>query len=45
VHPGQKTVMHYVSCSGGPDVDPNISAQGHDTLNLCFCIQWDLHVT
>jgi hypothetical protein len=37
--PLRETSMHYFSCSGGPSAVYIKSALGHDTLNLCFCIQ------
>jgi hypothetical protein len=36
---------HYFSRSGGPGAVSIKSASGHLTLNLCFCIHWDLWVT
>jgi hypothetical protein len=35
---------HNFLCSGGPDAVFIKSMSGHDTLNLYFCIRWDLHV-
>jgi hypothetical protein len=37
--------MHYFSSLGGPGADPTKSTLGHATLNLCFCIIYDLWVT
>jgi hypothetical protein len=36
---------HYFSCSGGPGVVSIKRAPGHITLNLFFCIRWDLWVS
>jgi hypothetical protein len=37
-----RTIDTLFLCSSGPVVVSIKSAMGHDTLNLCFCIQWDL---
>jgi hypothetical protein len=36
--------MYYFSCLGGIGTDSLKSMSGHDTLNLCFSIRWDLWV-
>jgi hypothetical protein len=45
VCPRCEMAMHYFSCSGGTGMDSIKSAKGHVTLNLSFCILWDLPVT
>jgi hypothetical protein len=45
VHSGCKTVTHYFSYSGGTSAQSTKNASGHVTLNLCFCIRWDLRIT
>jgi hypothetical protein len=39
---GVRNVDDYFSYSGGPRAVSIKSAPGHATLNLCFCILWDL---
>jgi hypothetical protein len=45
LHPGHEILKHYFSCSSETNIDSIKSALGHVTLNLCFCILWDLWVT
>jgi hypothetical protein len=42
---GHKISEHYFSCLGGLDAVSIKSVSGHVTLNLYFCIRWDLQVT
>jgi hypothetical protein len=42
---GVRTFNTLFSCSGGPGAGSIQSAPGYLTLNLCFCIRWDLRVT
>jgi hypothetical protein len=44
VRPGHETSTQYFSFSGGPSAVCIKSALGHVTVNLCFCIRWDLRV-
>jgi hypothetical protein len=34
--------VHYFSCSGGSSAIFIKSTMGHVTVNLCFCIRWDM---
>jgi hypothetical protein len=43
--PGARNVNTLFSCSDGPGAVSTKSVLGHVTLNLCFCIHWDLRVT
>jgi hypothetical protein len=45
VHPGRATATHYFSCSGATGRDLMKSTSGHVTLNMYFCIRWDVQVT
>jgi hypothetical protein len=48
VHSGvsrPQNVNALFSCSGATGMDSTKRASRHVTLNLCFCIQWDLLVT
>jgi hypothetical protein len=42
---GHEMSMHYFSCSDGPGAVSIEILSGHVTLNLCFCIEWDLQFT
>jgi hypothetical protein len=42
---GHEMSRHYFSCLGGPGAVSIKSTPGHVTLNLWFCIKWDLRVT
>jgi hypothetical protein len=42
---GREMSRHYFSCLGGPGAVSIKSTPVHVTLNLWFCIQWDLRVT
>jgi hypothetical protein len=42
---GRETFTHYFWCSGGLGAVFLKSVSGHVTLNLCFCIRWDLRIT
>jgi hypothetical protein len=39
-----QNIVHYFLCSGWTGAVSIKSASGHVTLNLCFCIKWDLLV-
>jgi hypothetical protein len=39
-----QNITHYFLCSGWTGAVSIKSASGHVTLNLCFCIKWDLLV-
>jgi hypothetical protein len=48
VHSGVSEVRNINTlflCSGGTGTDSTKIVMGHVTLNFCFCIRWDLHVT
>jgi hypothetical protein len=45
VRPVHETSTHNFSCSGGTDTDSTKYALGHVTLNVYYCIRWDLWVT
>jgi hypothetical protein len=42
VHPGRETSMHYLSSTGGLGAVFIKSTSGQITLNLYFCIRWNL---
>jgi hypothetical protein len=42
---GARNVDALFSCSGWPGASSFKSMSGHITLNLCFCILWDMWVT
>jgi hypothetical protein len=44
VRPGRETSTHYFSSSGAPGALSIKTVPGHVTLNLSFCIQFDLWV-
>jgi hypothetical protein len=44
VRSGCERSIHYFSSSGVPRAVSIKSVSGHVTLNLCFCIRWDLRV-
>jgi hypothetical protein len=48
VHSGASKVRNVdtlLSCSGGTGTDSTKIVLGRVTLNFCFYIRWDLHVT
>jgi hypothetical protein len=42
---GKQNVNVLFFMLGGTDTDSIKSVSGHVTLNLCFCIWWDMQVT